>query len=134
MFMLNPRFELGPIFRSLMRNKVGAVLIACQIAVTMSIVVNAVSIIAQRTSLMSTASGVDEANSFFLTSAGFSPNFNKRVSIEKDINDLRRLSGVVRELPPAIYEGLWRTAHGPRRPYGGVAPSAGGLSCRDEAG
>jgi putative ABC transport system permease protein len=93
--MLNPRFELGPIFRTLMRNKVGAILIASQIAVTMSIVVNAVSIIAQRTHLISSKSGVDEANSFFLTSSGFAADFNKRSSIEKDLNDLRRLPGVV---------------------------------------
>ena len=33
--------EIGPIWRSMMRNKTGAVLIALQIAVTMAIMVNA---------------------------------------------------------------------------------------------
>jgi len=36
--------EIGPIWRAMMRNKTGAILIALQIAVTMAIMVNAVSI------------------------------------------------------------------------------------------
>ena len=40
--------EIGPILRAMMRNKVGAVLIAIQIAFTMTIVVNAISIIQER--------------------------------------------------------------------------------------
>jgi len=44
--------ELGPIWRALLRNKTGAILIALQIAVTMAIMVNAISIIQERSRLM----------------------------------------------------------------------------------
>ena len=42
--------ELGPMWRALMRNKVGALLIAIQIAVTMTIVINSISIVVEETS------------------------------------------------------------------------------------
>jgi putative ABC transport system permease protein len=44
--------EIGPIFRALMRNKVGAILIAIQIAITMTIIVNSVFIIYERSQLI----------------------------------------------------------------------------------
>jgi putative ABC transport system permease protein len=88
-------WEIGPILRALMRNKVGALLIAIQIAVTMTIIVNSVFIIVQRSQEMQRASGVDEDNSFYLSSLGFGHNFNSKVSIEEDLNFLRRLPGVV---------------------------------------
>lgn len=87
-------FEIGPIFRALMRNKVGAVLIAIQIAITMTIIVNAVFIIYERSQKMQRESGIDEANSFYLSSAGFAPDFNPKVSIEEDLAALRQLPGV----------------------------------------
>ena len=37
--------EIGPILRSLLRNKLGALLIALQIAFTMTVIINAVFII-----------------------------------------------------------------------------------------
>ena len=60
-------WEIGPIFRALLRNKVGAVLIAIQIAVTMTIIVNSVFIIVERSQQMQRESGVDEDNSFYLS-------------------------------------------------------------------
>ena len=44
--------ELGPIWRSMLRNKGGFTLIAVQIAVTMTIMANAVAIIQQRSGEM----------------------------------------------------------------------------------
>ena len=88
-------WELGPILRALLRNKVGALLIAIQIAVTMTIIVNSVFIIVERNKLMQRESGIDEANTFYLSSLGFGANFNARVSIEEDLNFLRKLPGVV---------------------------------------
>lgn len=88
-------WEIGPIFRALLRNKVGAVLIAIQIAVTMTIIVNSVFIIVERSQQMQRASGLDENNSFYLSSLGFGSDFNAKVSIEEDVNLLRRLPGVL---------------------------------------
>jgi len=87
--------EIGPIWRAMMRNKTGAILIALQIAVTMAIMVNAISIMQERGRMMSRPSGVDEHNIFSITSIGFAEDFNERVTIEEDLAALRALPGVV---------------------------------------
>ena len=88
-------WEIGPIFRTLLRNKVGAMLIALQIAFTMTIVVNAIYIIVERSEKMQRPSGIDEANSFFISSVGFSHDYNGLVSTQEDLNLIRSLNGVV---------------------------------------
>jgi putative ABC transport system permease protein len=88
-------WEIGPIFRALLRNKVGAILIAIQIAVTMTIIVNSVFIVVDRHQQMQRESGIDEANSFHLNSAGFAKNFNSQVTVQEDLALLRSLPGVV---------------------------------------
>jgi putative ABC transport system permease protein len=87
--------ELGPIWRALLRNKTGAILIALQMAVTMAIMVNAISIIQERVRLMARPSGVDEHNIFHLASAGFLDTYNERVTVQEDLALLRELPGVV---------------------------------------
>jgi len=87
--------EIGPIWRSMMRNKTGAILIALQIAVTMAIMVNAVSIMQERTRMMSRPSGIDEHNIFYISSMGFAEDFNERATIEEDLAALRAMPGVV---------------------------------------
>lgn len=87
--------ELGPIWRAMMRNKTGAILIALQIAVTMAIMVNAISIMQERSRMMARPSGVDESNIFYISSVGFAEDFNERVAIEEDLDMLRNLPGVV---------------------------------------
>jgi putative ABC transport system permease protein len=88
-------WEIGPIFRAMLRNKVGAILIALQIAVTMTIIVNSVYIIVERSKEMQRDSGIDNENSFYLTSVGFAENFNTPVTVEEDLNALRALLGIV---------------------------------------
>ena len=87
--------EIGPIWRAMMRNKTGAVLIALQIAVTMAIMVNAISIMQERTRVMSRPTGIDEHNIFSIASIGFGEGFNERVTIEEDLAALRGMPGVV---------------------------------------
>ncbi|MDX2416816.1 MAG: ABC transporter permease [Xanthomonadales bacterium] len=87
--------EIGPIWRAMMRNKTGAILIALQIAVTMAIMVNAFSIMQERGRLMARPSGIDENNIFTIVSVGFDENFNERATTEEDLAALRALPGVV---------------------------------------
>ena len=68
--------EIGPIFRALLRNKVGAILIAIQVAFTMAIIVNSIFIIYERSQEMARPTGIDEANSFFIRSMGFGESFD----------------------------------------------------------
>ena len=87
--------EIGPIWRAMMRNKTGAILIALQIAVTMAIMVNAVSIMQEKNRMLSRPSGIDESNIFTLASVGFAEDFNERVTVEEDLAALRAIPGVV---------------------------------------
>jgi len=87
--------EIGPIWRALMHNKIGATLIALQIAVTMAIMVNAVSIMQERSTMMARPSGLDEHNIFRIASMGFAEDFNERAAIEADLIALRAMPGVV---------------------------------------
>ena len=59
--------EIRPILSAMRRNKVGAVLIALQMAVTLAILCNGLFIVEQRLSLSERPSGLDEANVFVLT-------------------------------------------------------------------
>ena len=56
---MQTNMEWGPIWRAMLRNKTGAILIALQIAVTLAIMVNAISIIQERAEAMARPSGVD---------------------------------------------------------------------------
>jgi putative ABC transport system permease protein len=60
--------ELGPILSSLRRNKVGATLIALQIALTLAVLCNALFIIEQQTALSRAPSGVADESSVFIIS------------------------------------------------------------------
>lgn len=86
--------QLGPIFRALLRNKVGAILIAMQIAFTMAIVVNSVFIIYDRSQQTQRPSGVDEANSFYIESSGFAEGFEAKDNAIADIDAIRALPNV----------------------------------------
>lgn len=87
--------ELGPIWRSLKRNKAGYILIATQIAVTMAIMINAIAIMQQRAQDMARPSGTDEPNIFTFASTAFVPDTDMRSLIEEDVDAIRRLPGVV---------------------------------------
>lgn len=87
--------EIGPIWRAMLRNKTAYVLIALQIAVTMAIMVNAISIIQERSRLMDRPSGIDEDNILYISSIGFAPDFDQRAAIVEDLEALRHLPGVV---------------------------------------
>ena len=86
--------ELGPIWRSMLRNKGGFILIAVQIAVTMTIMVNAIAIIQERSVDMARPTGIDEANTFALASVSFVADIDKKQLIDEDLDLLRGLPGI----------------------------------------
>jgi putative ABC transport system permease protein len=87
--------EILPILRALKRNKVGAVLVAMQIALTLAVVANALSIIQYHMSNMGRPSGMDETNIFTLQNHWVGQPEHLRASIEDDMAALRGLPGVV---------------------------------------
>jgi len=87
--------ELRPILSAMRRNKVGAILIAVQMAVTLAILCNALFIIEQRLSASRRPSGVDEANLFAVANqwVGDPPDLAAR--LKTDLEALRTLPNVV---------------------------------------
>ena len=87
--------DLGPIFRTLLRNKLGALLIALQIALTLAVITNAAFIISQRASDVARPSGLDEPNTAIFITTMFDPNLDQRQLYRDDLEALRALPGVV---------------------------------------
>lgn len=86
--------EIRPILSALMRSKVSMILIGLQVALTLAIVCNALFIIGQRLDLMNRPSGMNEADTFTVSSIGFGQGFDVRSTITADLNLLRGLPGV----------------------------------------
>jgi putative ABC transport system permease protein len=77
------------------RKKFGAVLIAVQIAVTLAILSNAVTLIAERLSWSSQSTGIDEDNVFFAYAENVDVRLNLRTEQAADLAALRAMPGVV---------------------------------------
>ena len=86
--------ELGPIWRAILRNKGGYLLIALQIAITMAIMVNSIAIIQERKADIARPSGTDEDNIITLSSIAFAPDSEMRSMIDEDLAMMRGLPGV----------------------------------------
>ncbi|MEP6939403.1 MAG: FtsX-like permease family protein [Rudaea sp.] len=91
--------ELRPIISSLMRSKVALILIGLQIALTLAIVCNALFIISQRVATMARPSGMNEVDTFMISSFGFGSDFNTKNAFIEDLALLRQLPGVVDASP-----------------------------------
>lgn len=87
--------EMGPIIRALLRNRLGVILIAAQIAFTLTVIVNALHIIHERSERMARPSGTDEANLFYISNIGYGDNYNEAVVVAEDLAMIRQLPGVV---------------------------------------
>jgi putative ABC transport system permease protein len=87
--------EFRPIISAMRRNKVGAILIAVQMAITLAILCNALFIIEQRVASSRRPSGADEANVFVIENqwVGNPPDGSAR--LQGDLAALRSLPGVV---------------------------------------
>ena len=87
--------EIRPILSAMSRNKVGAILIAVQIAITLAILCNALFIIEQRVASSKRPSGADEANVFVIGNqwVGNPPDLSAR--LQGDLAALRALPGVL---------------------------------------
>jgi len=84
-----------PILLALRRNKTGAILIGLQIALTLAILCNSLSIVQQLVERMREPTGIDEANIFTIGTERVNPPANLRASIEDDLAALRSIPGVI---------------------------------------
>jgi putative ABC transport system permease protein len=87
--------EIGPVLRALTHRKIGVVLIVLQIALSVAILANSLSIVQQRQGLMRRPSGLDEANTFSMTNQFTGSMADLSARIRGDLAALRALPGVV---------------------------------------
>jgi len=87
--------NLGPIVRALMRNRMGAFLIALQIALTLTIITNAAFIIQKRTADIQRPAGLDEENTAFFITTLFDSKVDQQQLYRDDLETLRAIPGVV---------------------------------------
>jgi putative ABC transport system permease protein len=87
--------DVMPILSTLRRNKVGALLVALQIALTLAVIANAGSVILRHWTDMSRPSGMDEANVFSMSNQWVGQPDDLSARIEADVAALRVLPGVV---------------------------------------
>lgn len=86
--------EIRPILSALFRNKIGALLIALQIALTLAIVTNAGFIISERSAFISLPSGLDEGNTFIAITTDFDSNLDSKALIIEDLDHINQMPGV----------------------------------------
>jgi putative ABC transport system permease protein len=87
--------EFGPIIRALKRNKMRFLLIVVQIAITLAVVTNAITMIRTESENMNKKSGFDDENIVWVRSKTFSPLFKDRAYRISTVNaDLRAIQGI----------------------------------------
>jgi putative ABC transport system permease protein len=86
--------QFRPIISAMRRNKVGAILIAVQMAITLAILCNALFIIQQRIALSKRPSGADEANIVVLDNQWVGTPPDQMARQQADLAALRSLPGI----------------------------------------
>lgn len=90
--------HFGPIVRALLHNPTRFWLITAEVALTLAIVVNCVTIIGEQRELLTRPSGLDEANLVVVTTQPFADDFTDDAFLEnvreQDLEKLRSLPGV----------------------------------------
>jgi putative ABC transport system permease protein len=70
-------------------------MLVMQIALTLAVISNGLFIVSQRLETLQRQTGIDETNTFVLTSSGFTESFNPQNSIQKDLTELRQMPNIV---------------------------------------
>lgn len=91
--------EFGPIIRALKRNKIRFALIVLQIAITLAVVTNAITMINGANEKMNKKSGFDDDNIVWIQTKPFSPAFKDQAyrisAVNADLRTIRGIPGVV---------------------------------------
>src|SRR5258708_18195541 len=91
--------EFGPIIRALKRNKVRFLLIVVQIAITLAVVTNAITMIREESVKMMKTSGFDDENIVWVRTKPFAPGFTDQpyriAAVNADLRAIKATPGVV---------------------------------------
>ena len=86
--------EIRPILSTILRNRLGAILIASQIAVTMAVLCNASFLGIDRLQTMLRPTGLDVANTFSVDTINFGEGFDYRAETPLDLEAIAAIDGV----------------------------------------
>lgn len=86
--------EIAPIAKSLLRNRIGPLLLALQVAVTLAFLVNAFYIISDRIRQMWRPTGVDVENLFRINAIGTDESYVSASALPSDLEAIRAVEGV----------------------------------------
>jgi putative ABC transport system permease protein len=86
--------EIRALLSAMWRSRVGPVLVAAQVAITLAVVVNVAYIVQLRLANISQPTGVDLDNMFWVVSTAYTPEFNAPATIPADLAWLQALPGV----------------------------------------
>jgi putative ABC transport system permease protein len=87
--------DIRLIFRTLMRNGAGTLLVVAEIAIALAVLVNAGWIVQQRSAVLARPSGLDDKNIFVISSVAFAEHFDFEGTLREDLAYLRSIPGVV---------------------------------------
>ncbi len=114
--------ELGPIFRAMTRHRARFLLIALEVALTLAIVANAVSLILDARAEMTRPSGFDEDNLISVSSTPFADELQDpqraRQLVDEDLQALRALPDVREASNTTLLPWSFNTMVLPVRPVG----------------
>lgn len=86
--------NIRPLISALKRNPTGALLVALQVSITLAVLVNAAWIVRQRVLKLEQPTGINTRDTFVVTIAGSSKQFNVAAAESADLAYLRALPGV----------------------------------------
>jgi putative ABC transport system permease protein len=104
--------ELGPIFRSLGRHRARLTLIVAEVALTLAIVANCVTLILKARADMTRASGFDDDNLIWVETDSFAPAFQEIAYVRQVIDADRELLAALPEVRAAANTGFLPWAGG----------------------
>ncbi|MCF6439805.1 ABC transporter permease [Pseudoalteromonas luteoviolacea] len=90
--------EIKPILSALKRSKTGAILLVLQIAITLALVSNAMSIVFDRLEKMNQQTGYDEQSIISYLVVTYDKRIDKAKQFDEDIQKLKDLPGVIEAL------------------------------------
>src|SRR5690349_2697502 len=80
---------------ALWRNRTGPILIAVQIAVALTVLVNVAYVVEQRLEVYNQPTGLDTDNIFWIAASGFRADYNHAAAVEADLQWLNSIPGVI---------------------------------------
>jgi putative ABC transport system permease protein len=89
------RIAFRPMISALLRQKYAMLMLVLQVALTLAVISNGLFIVSQRFEILQRTSGIDEPNTFVLSSSGFTDSFNPQTSMRTDLAELREMPNII---------------------------------------